>query len=783
MKRLLQKFDFRSSSYSRPNQTWICGRQSEGSPCRIGPGADGSCRANFECQPVKRDDRWHCTRSDLAGGQCQHGPFPDGICCKPVARCRPVMNWRARPGAAAWRVAALTFGLLLVLVAGGGGPAFINPGPLTSQHVGLKDCKSCHTAFDKGPTAWVHAAFAEKTDIADSKRCLTCHDLGGDSFQPHGLSPSRVAELTRDANPPSMGSWAMISASAAMALKPLKGIESPLPCLSCHREHHGAKFDLKAMADANCQFCHMSQFPSLENGHPEFDRFPFKRRTRIRFDHLNHISKHFRDKEMQSSAPKACKSCHLPDEDGFKMLLKSFEDNCGACHGGQVEGVGRATAKGLPVFNVPGLDVETLSERNIAIGEWPEDADEEITPFMEFLLAGDGDYMANRKALAGLDLLDLADASPEQLAAVESFAWRVKELIFDVAVEGMPALMTRLEKILGKPLSTQELTHLSGLLPVDTMRMAAHQWVPDLYREVANYRQGSGEKGPSSAGNDSGDKGGDKDGGLLTDEKGGDGLLTDEKGGDGLLTDEKGGDGLLTDEKGGDGLLTDEKGGDGLLTDEKEGKSAKSGEPATAPEDFRDEPENLATGEDWSMAGGWYRDEFTLRYRPTGHADRFLRAWLDVIGQAAPLSREVTTRQIFESLASDKSPGLCTKCHSIDTDTDGRLSVNWQGARMAPGEHPFTVFSHTSHFSLPGDKGCLTCHTFNKGAKYLDSFKDRNPATFASNFEQIPRQLCAGCHTAAEAGESCLTCHNYHIGKIIPALSSTLEMMSVPGAP
>ncbi|PPR63204.1 MAG: hypothetical protein CFH04_00704, partial [Alphaproteobacteria bacterium MarineAlpha3_Bin3] len=479
--------------------------------------------------------------------------------------------------------------------------------------------------------------------------------------------------------------------------------------------------------------------------------------------HLNHISKHFRDKEMRSSAPKACKSCHLPDEDGFKMSLKSFEDNCGACHGGQVEGVGRATAKGLPVFNVPGLDVATLSERNIAIGEWPEDADEEITPFMEFLLAGDGDYMAIRKALSGLDLLDLADASPEQLAAVESFAWRVKELIFDVAVEGMPALMTRLEKILGKPLSTQELTHLSGLLPVDTMRMAAHQWVPDLYREVANYRQGSGEKGPSSAGNDSGDKGGDKDGGLLTDEKGGDGLLTDEKGGD--------------------GLLTDEKGGDGLLTDEKEGKSAKSGEPATAPEDFRDEPENLATGEDWSMAGGWYRDEFTLRYRPTGHADRFLRAWLDVTGQAAPLSREVTTRQIFESLASDKSPGLCTKCHSIDTDTDGRLSVNWQGARLAPGEHPFTVFSHTSHFSLPDDKGCLTCHTFNKGAKYLDSFKDRNPATFASNFEQIPRQLCAGCHTAAEAGESCLTCHNYHIGKIIPALSSTLEMMSVPGAP
>ena len=781
MKRLLQKFDFRSSSYSRPNQTWTCGRQSEGSPCRIGPGADGSCRADFECRPEKRNDRWHCTRSDLSGGECRRGPFPDGTCCKPVARCRPVMNWRARPGAVARRVAALTFGLLLVLLAGGGS-TFIDPGPLTFQHGGLKDCKGCHSAFDKGPTAWVHAAFAEKTDIADSKRCLACHDLGGDSLRPHGLSPSRVAELTLDANPPSLGSWAAIPASAAMLFNPAKGLESSLPCLTCHREHRGRTFDLTAMPNTNCQFCHSFQFASLEDGHPEFDRFPFKRRSRIRFDHLKHIGKHFLDKEMRQSAPKACKSCHVPDEVGLKMLVKSFEDNCGACHGGQVEGVGRATAKGLAVFNVPGLDVATLSERNIAIGGWPEDADEEITPFMEFLLAGDGDYMAIRKALAGLDLLDLTEASPEQLAAVESFAWRVKELIFDIAVEGMPALMTRLEKILGKPLSTQELTQLSGLLPVDTMRMAVHQWVPDLYREVTNYREGSGEKGPSSAGNDSGDKGGDKDGGLLTDEKDGDGLLTDEKDGDGLLTDEKDGDGLLTDEKGGDGLLIDEKDGDGLLTDEKEGKSAESGEQAAAREDFRDEPENLASGEDWSMAGGWYRDEFTLRYRPTGHADRFLKAWLDVSGQAAALSREVTTRQIFESLASDKSPGLCAKCHSIDADTDGRLRVNWLGARLAPGEHPFTVFSHTSHFSLLDEKGCLTCHTFNKDAKYLDSFKDRNPATYASNFEQIPRQLCAGCHTAVEAGESCLTCHNYHIGKIFPALRSTPEMMSVPGA-
>ena len=119
MKIIFQKFDFLSSSYQRPNQTWACGREAEGKPCHLGPDAKGACRAEFECRPAKRDDRWHCTRSDPAGGRCRHGPFPDGTCCKPVPHCRPVMNWRARPRALAGRVAALAFGLLLIVLAGG----------------------------------------------------------------------------------------------------------------------------------------------------------------------------------------------------------------------------------------------------------------------------------------------------------------------------------------------------------------------------------------------------------------------------------------------------------------------------------------------------------------------------------------------------------------------------------------------------------------------------------------------------------------------------------------
>ena len=179
--------------------------------------------------------------------------------------------------------------------------------------------------------------------------------------------------------------------------------------------------------------------------------------------------------------------------------------------------------------------------------------------------------------------------------------------------------------------------------------------------------------------------------------------------------------------------------------------------------------------------GGWYREDFSLRYRPTGHGDQFLKAWLDVTGGAGATPRKAAARQIFEELAAPNSPGVCTKCHSIDAGEDGKLAVNWQARRPVADEHPFTAFSHTSHFSLLDEKGCLTCHELNPQAKYLDAFKDRNPKKFISNFKPIERRICAECHTPAEAGDGCLNCHNYHVGNFPPAVASTPKMMSSMG--
>ena len=62
------------------------------------------------------------------------------------------------------------------------------------------------------------------------------------------------------------------------------------------------------------------------------------------------------------------------------------------------------------------------------------------------------------------------------------------------------------------------------------------------------------------------------------------------------------------------------------------------------------------------------------------------------------------------------------------------------------------------------EKGCLTCHAWQPDAKFADGYKDHDPYTSASNFAPIELNTCADCHTNERAGDSCLLCHNYHVG-------------------
>jgi hypothetical protein len=178
----------------------------------------------------------------------------------------------------------------------------------------------------------------------------------------------------------------------------------------------------------------------------------------------------------------------------------------------------------------------------------------------------------------------------------------------------------------------------------------------------------------------------------------------------------------------------------------------------------------IKPAEDWVAAGGWYRpqDSFTLFYRPSGHADPFLVAWL---GAAAQMSGKPATphaREAFQKLADPQSPGLCTKCHTT-VEHRGTTLVHWVPIESEPKGKSFTTFNHTSHLSLMGDTGCQMCHGLNPKSDYAKYFTgpsgaeaNRDPTRFASNFSALSRTVCLQCHQPKAAGDACLLCHRYH---------------------
>ena len=99
------------------------------------------------------------------------------------------------------------------------------------------------------------------------------------------------------------------------------------------------------------------------------------------------------------------------------MIVNSFEQSCAVCHADNI-----AKSSSVAFFRVPGIDVISLARAGISIGQWPKDADDKLTPFMELLLGADISGGKLLATLKGKDLLDLSSASPEQLAAASRLA-------------------------------------------------------------------------------------------------------------------------------------------------------------------------------------------------------------------------------------------------------------------------------------------------------------------------------------------------------------------------
>jgi hypothetical protein len=164
--------------------------------------------------------------------------------------------------------------------------------------------------------------------------------------------------------------------------------------------------------------------------------------------------------------------------------------------------------------------------------------------------------------------------------------------------------------------------------------------------------------------------------------------------------------------------------------------------------------------------GGWYGDYLELGYRPVGHGDPVVRAWIEAALAAGPAAEAMRDGLIDPK----EGVGACAKCHAVQAAGDDSLEVAW---RFRPGNvRPYDHYSHRAHLGLvqagaarlvAQGAGCQVCHWLDRDADFAASFDDFDPSTFASNFRPIDVATCARCHAERAVRADCQLCHRYHL--------------------
>jgi len=621
-----------------------------------------------------------------------------------------VASLRVLRGRTTFWLAAATSGLLVWSLGGPRRDAVIAPGPLARAHAAAQaPCAACH-AGDQ------------------SAACLKCHTgFGSWPLAAHNADPGQLAESAARRRAEFEGVAGgrplvpLLLAAASSAVAP----PAEIACATCHREHGGAGAALTELDDLRCQACHAVQFASFTRGHPEFPVRSVPGGA-IAFGHRAHAAHAQAEagegpRRLLAPGPDgavalACAACHESRGDG-PMRARGFDAACGQCHrhGEQIR-----TAARVVFLRLPGLDVASLEQGGFGAGQWPREAegpgfDAEPTEFMRALLAGGA--AADPPAAP---LFDLYEAGPDDLAAAVRYAWAVKELLFDLVTRREAALAERL----GEQAAGLERGAFYGAPPVAAARAPRQEfwsnleafcrrYFPRLHEEVPAFRAGelplrTGPRRPRRS--------------VAAAAPAAPPPLPPAD-----L------DALLEEEPAPPpGDL------DALL------EELPAPEPAPAPAAAPPAAPEREDG-DWDAAGGWATSErdLALTYRVSGHADPFLRAWLDW-SRAARETRPAA-RRLFDELAHpERGAGRCAKCHRLDG-----------GAWRAPEAASRTVFTHRPHVAAGRDApgACATCHA----AAAVDPAR---PADFAA-----PRRAtCAACHRPGGASDACRACHRYHAG-------------------
>jgi predicted CXXCH cytochrome family protein len=203
-------------------------------------------------------------------------------------------------------------------------------------------------------------------------------------------------------------------------------------------------------------------------------------------------------------------------------------------------------------------------------------------------------------------------------------------------------------------------------------------------------------------------------------------------------------------------------------------------------------------GAEQMSVGGWavLDADYSVRYRPVGHADALLKAWLEQsvsTGTAAGDAddpQQLVLAEMFHVLESPSASGgastnelvasgRCLQCHTADRDPDsGNVRINWTTFRPAARPDGLTRFSHAPHVQKFTQNECTACHQLKPGTSPGDAFFRRgfferdshrrwrvntDPCGgLTTDFSPIRKSNCSECHNATAVRQSCLTCHNYH---------------------
>jgi len=777
------------------------------------------------------------------GGKCRTGPRSEGTCSNTAPACRPVRSLRARRAAVSKWAALFVFGIVIIAAIYTSPTQFLMPGPLTAAHSLQTDCRSCHGNVPDGQLGWLHTILAFADPKKETATCLTCHKIDGRAQSPHDLALQELEKRTkRGQSKAALSSPSLIARFGNGVLPVRNRVDNGIFCATCHKEHQGKDFDLNRVSNDRCQSCHALQFKSFAKGHPEFDSYPYKRRTRIIFDHSTHFGKHFpealKEKVTSQATPNICTDCHSPDEDKRLMSVKPFKVVCSSCHLNQIIGTERASGpKGIAFLTLPGLDLETLKEKGLSIGEWPEDSEAELTPLMAMLIGLDDPRRKILHTVAKLDLLDLSTASDAEISAVETFVWELKALLHELSTSKTSEVAKRLSQATGARVDPDLTAKLVATIPRDVLLSAQREWLPNLHKEIstrsssteavwkasvnpvedangAQPKDASQEKepppesqnprqGPSSPPAFQPDKRSN-----LLPARQAQALDSRQRGNNSQQQVEvaqaedaetskswridpfgrllKGGQkSQSSDDASDDNPDAREDGDSEDETDASPSDDADSADESDSDAEDVDEAEtDNSSGDDqsteltvdaesWAEFGGWYRRDFAILYKPTGHADPFLRAWLEFSGKLQGGTKQNVAASVFELLSHKDAQGQCVKCHSVDQGDGQSRVIEWGTSTLADKSERLTSFVHEPHFGLLDKRGCLTCHKVDVTAKYQSTYKQPNPKTFVSNFKPMRSQQCSTCHKKNAARQDCMLCHKYHVNDVRSPIAET----------